>query len=272
MENIVLYILIGLNILISMRGFSDLNFFERFLFSTVAIKRQKEFIRFVSSGFLHADWFHLGMNMFVLYSFGSNVMLAGWDKFLVIYVASLLAGNMLSYIVNSSRSEDYKAIGASGAVSGIVFASIAISPQSEIMFFLLPIAIPSWIYGIGYIAYSIFGMSKRYDNIGHEAHLGGAIAGLLVMLAYFPKLLFLEPLIIGLLLCLSLVVLFIIVFQPQVFGMAPRNTLTRAEEYSLVNEWNYLADKANRLGEHALSDREKLRMKEIDKKLKKPFF
>jgi hypothetical protein len=82
----------------------------------------------------------------------------------------------------------------------------------------------------------------------------------------------LEPLIIGLLLGVSVLVLLGIIFQPQLFGMAPRYTLTRAEEYSLVNEWNYLADKANRLGEHALSEREKLRMKEIDKKLKKPFF
>lgn len=272
MENIILYAIIGLTIFISMRGFSDLNFFERFLFSTFAIKRQKEFIRFVSSGFLHADWFHLGMNMFVLYSFGSNVIIAGWDKFLVLYAASLVGGNVLSYIVNASRSEDYKAIGASGAVSGIVFASIAINPQSEIMFLLLPVPIPAWIYGIAYIAYSIFGMSKKYDNIGHEAHLGGAITGLLLTLAYYPMLFVLEPLIIGLLLGVAVLVLLGIIFQPQLFGMAPRYTLTRAEEYSLVNEWNYLADKANRLGEHALSEREKLRMKEIDKKLKKPFF
>ncbi len=183
-----------------------------------------------------------------------------------------MGGNVLSYIVNASRSEDYKAIGASGAVSGIVFASIAINPQSEIMFLLLPVPIPAWIYGIAYIAYSIFGMSKKYDNIGHEAHLGGAITGLLLTLAYYPMLFVLEPLIIGLLLGVAVLVLLGIIFQPQLFGMAPRYTLTRAEEYSLVNEWNYLADKANRLGEHALSEREKLRMKEIDKKLKKPFF
>lgn len=272
MENIILFTLIGLNIFISMRGFSDTQFFERFLFSTSSIKRHKEYIRFVSSAFLHADWFHLSMNMLVLYSFGSNVLRAGWDTFLVIYTISLLGGNLLSYIVNASRTEDYRAIGASGAVSGIVFASIAINPQSEILLFLLPIPIPAWIYGLSYMAYSIFGMSKKYDNIGHEAHLGGAITGLLITLAYYPMLFFYEPLIIGLLLGASVLVLIGIIFQPQVFGMAPRYSLTRAEEYSLVNEWNYLADKANRLGEHSLSDREKLRMKEIDKKLKKRFF
>lgn len=272
MEKIILFILIGLNIFISMRGFSDSLFFERFLFSTFSVKHRKEYIRFVSSAFLHADWFHLFMNMFVLYSFGSNVLLAGWDTFLVIYTVSLLGGNFLSYIVNASRTDDYRAIGASGAVSGIVFASIAINPQSEILLFLLPIPIPAWIYGLAYMAFSLFGMTKRYDNIGHEAHLGGAIAGLITIIAYYPMLLILEPLIIGLLLGVSVLVLLGLLFQPQLLGMPPRYSLTRAEEYSLVNEWNYLADKANRLGEHSLSEREKLRMKEIDKKLKKRFF
>lgn len=269
---IVLYSLIGLNVLVSFKGFSDINFFESFLFSSKAIRYNKEFIRFISSGFLHADYMHLFFNMFGLYMFGKYVVPIGWGMFLLIYIGSLLFGNILSFIIHANSSIDYRAIGASGAVSGIMFAYVIISPESEIYSFFIPFGIPSWIYAIGYMALSIYGISKRSDNIGHEAHLGGAIGGMLITILLLPELLDQSPRIVSTLLLSATAILFIIVYQPHLIGLAKKPGISRSEEYSLVNEWNYLADKGNRLGEDALTENEKLRMKEIDRKLKKRFF
>ncbi len=272
MGEIVLYTIIGINALISFKGFSDMNFFERFLFSSNSIRYKKEFIRLFSSGFLHADFFHLFINMYVLFMFGRYVATAGWDVFLLIYMGSLLVGNGLSLIVHMNSPNDYRAIGASGAVNGIMFSYIIMAPESQISLFLLPIGIPSWIYGIGFMAYSMFGMSKKFDNVGHEAHLGGAIGGLLITIILFPELIFQSPVIVSTLLLAAITILLIIMYQPHLLGLAKKPGITKSEEYSLVNEWNYLADKANRLGENALSENEKQRMKDIDNKLKKRFF
>lgn len=277
MDLIILFILIGVNVFVSMKGFSDMSFYERFLFSSYAVKHRNDYIRFISSGFLHVNWLHLGINMYVLYSFGQFVLVTGgWLVFLIIYFGSMIFGDILAYIVHKNSSDDYRAVGASGAVNGIIYACIIMYPDESVRFFGLSPEFPLWLYGIGYLAYSVFGMTKRFDNVGHEAHLGGAIAGLLITVGFYPQLVFSADsrtqLIAGLLLFVSLGILLVIIFQPQVLGLAPRHTITRSEEYSLVNEWNYLADKANRLGEHALTERERQRMKEIDKKLKRRFF
>ncbi len=179
-----LYVLIGANVLISLKGFNDRLFFNENTFSIAAILQRKEYKRIISSGFLHVDWTHLLFNMFALYSFGQLLLqLVGSVQFFAIYFISLVGGSLLSLLINRNKSY-YSAVGASGAVSGVIFACIALYPQVGIYIFLIPIEIPGWVFGPAFILFSIYGMKRQSDNIGHEAHLGGAVIGMLVAIAF----------------------------------------------------------------------------------------
>lgn len=150
---------------------------------------RKEYVRLISSGFLHADIMHLVFNMLTLYFFGP-VVIQGFGNlgFLLIYFGSILLGNMFSLFVYQKQPW-YSAIGASGGVSGILFASIALIPHLEIYMFFIPIGIPGYIFGLVYFSYSVYMMlnPNQHDNIGHAAHLGGAFFGLLYAVAIQPQ-------------------------------------------------------------------------------------
>lgn len=185
--NLVTLIVIAANVIISLKGFNDYSFFEKYKFNTSAI-RNNELIRMLSSGFLHVDMTHLFFNMFTLFIFAGVVAgRLGTVPFIVIYFASLLAGNMLSYTFHKDEP-NYNAVGASGAVTGIVYSSILLYPDMSLYLFFIPIPIPAWIFGILYLLYSIYGMKRQLGNIGHDAHFGGAVAGYLVTLALVPSL------------------------------------------------------------------------------------
>ena len=186
MNKVTLGIII-INILFSLKGFNDASFFERYKFQIGAIKH-KEYLRLLTSGFLHVDFNHLLFNMLTLYFFSDYLIATiGVPYFLVIYLLSLLAGNLLSYYYHKDELY-YSAVGASGAVSGVLFAFILLYPHEKIYIMFIPVGIPAYIVGIGYLAYTIFGMKKQLGNIGHSAHLGGAIAGLLTILLLYPVL------------------------------------------------------------------------------------
>ncbi|SIS51495.1 rhomboid family intramembrane serine protease [Chryseobacterium gambrini] len=163
--------------------------FEKYKFSVGAILNRKEYIRLLSSGFLHADIMHLVFNMLTLYFFGP-VVIQGFGNlgFLIIYFGSILLGNMFSLFVYQ-RQPWYSAIGASGGVSGILFASIALIPHLEIYMFFIPIGIPGYIFGLVYFSYSVYMMlnPNHNDNIGHAAHLGGAFFGLIYAVVNQPQ-------------------------------------------------------------------------------------
>ncbi len=143
----------------------------------------------LSSGFLHADWVHLGFNMYALWLFGKIIVSNfGTGTFIFIYFISLLVGNLYSLYTHKNNPY-YTAIGASGAVSGIVFSAILLAPDLRLMIFPIPLYLPGYIFGIGYLLYSIYGMKNQTDNIGHAAHLGGAIGGFLLTLLLKPSVL-----------------------------------------------------------------------------------
>ena len=188
-ENInraVLLIIIA-NVLVSMKGFSDYTFLDRYKFQVSRILSGEK-IRMFTSGFLHVDWMHLGFNMYALYLFGGIVTdTTGISDFLIIYFLSLLAGNL--YSLKFHKNEPYySAVGASGAVSGIVYSSILLYPDMNLYLFFIPIPIPGYIFGVGYLLYSIYGMKKQLGNVGHSAHLGGAIGGFAITLILNPVL------------------------------------------------------------------------------------
>lgn len=181
-------IIIGANVLISMKGFNDFTFFERYKFNIAGIQRGEQ-IRMFSSGFLHADFSHLLFNMLTLYFFANVVIYnVGVTKFVLIYLLSLLVGNLLSFLMHKEEYH-YSAVGASGAVMGILYSAILFEPNMGLYLFFIPIAIPAWLFGIMYLGYSIYGMKKRLGNIGHDAHIGGAIAGYILTLGFAPYIL-----------------------------------------------------------------------------------
>ncbi|PWG05009.1 rhomboid family intramembrane serine protease [Polaribacter aquimarinus] len=184
MNQAVLLIIIA-NVLVSMKGFNDYSFLDKYKFQVSRILNGEK-IRALTSGFLHVDWLHLGFNMYALYLFGDIVAkILGTPDFLIIYFGSLLFGSL--YSLQYHKNEPYySAVGASGAVSGIVYSSILLYPGMELYLFFIPIPIPGYIFGVGYLLYSIYGMKKQLGNIGHSAHLGGAIGG-------FAATLLLEP-------------------------------------------------------------------------------
>ncbi len=184
----ILYAIIIITALISMKGFQDFAFFEKYKFSVSGVQRG-EYIRLVSAGFLHANWMHLIFNMLTLYFFAPIAIQAFGDLgSLIIYFGSMILGNAFCLYLYKNIPY-YSAIGASGAVSGILFAAIAIFPFLDLFLFFIPIPIKGYIFGFFYFGYSVYMMlnPSQNDNIGHAAHLGGAFFGLVYAVGLQPE-------------------------------------------------------------------------------------
>lgn len=205
--SLVTIVIIAANAIISYKGFNDYGFFERYKFNVGAVRRGEQ-IRMFSSGFLHVDMTHLFVNMFTLYFFADIVVMElGNFNFIVVYVVSLLLGNLLSLYFHKDEYH-YSAVGASGAVTGILYAAILLHPSMKLYMMFIPIPIPAYVFGIGYLMYSIYGMKKQIGNIGHDAHFGGAIGGFIVTLILMPSLFQTDLLMVGLL-AIPIVILFV---------------------------------------------------------------
>lgn len=201
-------IIIAANVIISYKGFGDYSFFDKYKFNVGGIQRGEK-IRLFSSGFLHVDTQHLLFNMLTLYFFAPVVItLLNPFYFILVYVGSLLLGSLLSLHFHK-KEYHYSAVGASGAVTGILYAAILLRPEMELYLFFIPIPIPAYIFGVGYLLYSIYGMKNRVSNIGHDAHFGGAIGGYLITLILSPGLFKTNLLMIGLL-AVPIVLLFVL--------------------------------------------------------------
>jgi membrane associated rhomboid family serine protease len=203
----ILIVIIAVTILFSFKGFNDLAFFRKFEFHIGSI-RAGEQIRIVSSGFLHGDMGHLFFNMFTLYMFAPVVInYFGSASFFLIYMASLVFGSLLTLLMHKNEYS-YRAIGASGAVIGILYSAILIDPTMNLYLFFIPIPIPAYLFGIGYLLYSIYGMKAKNDNIGHTAHFGGAIGGYLITLLKEPSMI-VDNTFMVVLLAIPIIILFV---------------------------------------------------------------
>ena len=181
--NIVLLVILVANGLISYKGFNDTHFFRKYEFHIGSIRSGEQF-RMFSSGFLHVDLMHLVFNMFTLYMFAPYVIeIVGALYFAYLYFGSLIAGNLLTLYFHKDDYY-YRAVGASGAVMGIIYSAILLEPNLYMYGF-----IPGYIFGFAYFAYSVYMMlnPKQNDNIGHAAHLGGAFFGLIYAVALQPE-------------------------------------------------------------------------------------
>ena len=204
--NTFLIAIIVVNVLISYKGFNDLVFFRKYEFHVGSI-RAGEQIRMLSSGFLHADLPHLIFNMLTLYFFAPVVIgFLGAISFVLIYFGSLVFGSLLTMLFHRDQY-NYRAVGASGAVTGVLYSAILLQPDMMLgIFFVIPI--PAYLFGILYLLYSIYGMKAKNDNIGHTAHFGGAVGGYLITLIKEPQL-FVDHTLMVLLLAIPIVILFV---------------------------------------------------------------
>ncbi|MEO0451175.1 MAG: rhomboid family intramembrane serine protease [Pseudomonadota bacterium] len=179
-------LLIAANVIASLFALSNAQFMEKNLFHVGSILSQREWHRMVTSGFLHGGFIHLFVNMYVLFMFGGFVEQAvGSTGYLIIYFLALLGGNAWALLENKNKPY-YRALGASGATSGIVMAFILFRPFEPLMIFPIPFFMPAVVLGLAFLVISAVLAQRENKTIGHEAHLGGALAGILATILLAP--------------------------------------------------------------------------------------
>lgn len=253
---------------------------ERLMFKPEEIFRSKQFERLFSSGLIHADWGHLGMNALSFFLFGRNIEFAyGPVTLLAVYLAGIFGGSLLSLFVHRHDAA-YRALGASGGVCGVIFASIFLLPGQGVVVFPLPIGIPAYLYAVIFLVTSFIAHRRRSDNIGHDAHLGGAIVGLLTATALYPEKIFAAPWLFGGVLLLSLTVLIILIRDPGQllefrlsFGGKPQGS-QRYQRYDearerreKMEEIDRLLDKVAARGIHSLSNAERQKLETLSREM-----
>ncbi len=180
-------IIVIITSVISIIAFSNRTLFSRLQFNPYQVYHRREWYRIITHGFLHADWVHLIVNMLVLYSFGSSVeqdfkfMAARtWMKFPILwYVLFYLLSLIISSLTTLRKHKDdiwYNSVGASGAVSAVLFCCIFFDPNMTLLFMGI-VPIKAFIFGPLYLLYSYYSGRKAADNINHDAHLLGAVFG-----------------------------------------------------------------------------------------------
>ncbi len=180
--------LIVLNVIASIAAWQNEPIMTRGLFHIDPMKNRNEWDRGITSGFLHLNGIHLLLNMYVLWMFGrvlENPLVLGSTGFAIVYAASLIGGSAWAYMENF-RNPDYRALGASGAVSGVMIGTCLFIPLAQLYLFgILPM--PAAVFAIGFILISAMLSQNENKIIGHEAHLGGALAGLAATIVLRPE-------------------------------------------------------------------------------------
>ncbi len=185
MELSITLILVIITALVSVGGFTNQKIIEDLIFYPPAISKRKQYYRFITCGLIHADYGHLIFNMLALYLFGKSVEngfielfgSSGRYIYLLMYVSALVVSLLPSYFRNKD-SYNYRSLGASGAVSAVIFAGLMLAPETEVYIFFIPIPIPGFIFAPLYLLISALLDKRGKDNINHSAHIWGAIYGL----------------------------------------------------------------------------------------------
>ena len=273
----IILLLVVINVLVSYKGFTNRSFFEGYAFEVDRILVNKDYKRLVTSGFLHVGWMHLIFNMMSLYAFSGAVAYSlGALNFLLIYFGSLVGGGLFSLLVHRHHG-DYSSVGASGAVCGVMFASAALFPGMRISMFPLPIAIPTWIYALLFVLFSIYGIRSQKTNIGYDAHLGGALVGMLLALLMRPAAFLENYVVILIILVPSALFLYLIITRPEVLFVDNLFFKTHKDFYSVDHRYNAMRadqqqevdrilEKISRSGMRSLSRKERETLEEYSKR------
>jgi membrane associated rhomboid family serine protease len=185
-------IIIVVTVLVSFAAWNNGNIYYGFMMNPYEIFKQRQYWRLLTSGFIHSGYVHLGFNMFTFYFFGNVVEIifgqvmgsSGSILFVVFYLSAIVISDLPTAIQNR-RFPGYNSLGASGAVSAMVFASIIYLPLNKICLFAI-FCLPGFILGTLYIIYSYTQSKSLSDNINHQAHLYGAIYGIIFAIAVYP--------------------------------------------------------------------------------------
>ncbi len=191
----ITYIILALTIFISITAMDNNTLKNKMMFNAYLIHERKEWYRFFSHGLIHADWMHLGFNMFSFYMFGIAVEDAysmmfegkGMLFFILLYVGGLAMSSLYSYEKNKGNIY-YNALGASGAVSAVIYAYILLDPTARIGMMLIPIRVPAYIFGFIYLGIEYYLSKRGNTGIAHDAHFWGAIYGIILTLILRPSL------------------------------------------------------------------------------------
>ncbi|PZU26587.1 MAG: rhomboid family intramembrane serine protease [Stenotrophomonas sp.] len=192
MQGPITLILIAITALVSWMAFNNRKLADRLILWPPAIDKHKQYDRLVTYGFIHADFGHLLFNMVTLYFFGRSieVIMLGttgqWWVYPLFYLSALVVSILPTYLKNQ-KNPNYLSLGASGAVSAVLFAYILIAPWKLILVMFIPA--PAILYAAFYVGYSIWMDKKGGDNVNHSAHLAGAAFGVMFMLIMEPELL-----------------------------------------------------------------------------------
>jgi len=191
---VVTDIIVGVTALTSIAAFNSPKLLNDWIFEPYTILRSKQYFRFLTSGLLHGSWMHLLINMYVLYSFGNLVEQfysrhfggnAIWF-YMLLYAGGLIVSDIPTFLKHQN-DVSYRGLGASGAVSSVLFASILFAPTMQLGLFLV-IPMPAIVLGVGYLLYSAYMSKNPKDNINHDAHFYGAVFGFFFTLLLKPSL------------------------------------------------------------------------------------
>jgi membrane associated rhomboid family serine protease len=164
----------------SLFAFSNQNIYAKFILNPYEVSRGYRVYTVITSGLIHADWNHLFFNMlsYYFFAFQLEAVLGHW-QFGVLYLATMVLADLPS-IYKHKEDSWYNTLGASGAISAVIFSAILFNPKGQMGLIFLPFMIPAWIFGILYLVYCHFASKHARDNINHDAHLFGALSGILI--------------------------------------------------------------------------------------------
>ncbi len=194
----ITFIIIAITVFVSIIAMDNPSLKNKMMFNAYMIQNRKEWYRFFSNGLIHADWMHLAFNMFSLYIFGGSVEAmyrdddVFGDKGIFLYILLYILGLAISSLYSYEKHKNnvyYNALGASGAVSAVIFAFIILAPTQKLMLLILPIPIPAYLFGLIFLGIEYYLGKRGQTNIGHDAHFWGAIWGIAFTLILKPGLL-----------------------------------------------------------------------------------
>lgn len=270
------YLILGITALCTWWAFSRPEIFQRLIFRPDRILRDREYHRLFSSALIHADWMHFAFNAIAFASFGETIeAVYGTITLVALYLGSILGGSVLALLIH--RHDDYSAVGASGGVCGLVFAAVFLLPGMEMGMLFVPIPIPGWLFAIVFLLVTFFGIKSQRGNIGHDAHLGGALVGLAMATVWYPRIVLSSLPLLGAVALLTLGFLIWLVRDPRApgrLGALPRREAPRssvryqrydeaAEHAAAKQRLDELLDKVSRVGIDGLSADERRELNDL---------